>query len=68
MVTGGVEAGEGNPAPARAVVGSALMALRDDLHEFMGWVVEVQGGTEDNPPVGEGHAVNVMLSECGAPH
>ena len=49
MVTSGVEAGEGNPAPARAVVGSALMALRNDLHEFRGWVVEVQGGTEGNP-------------------
>ena len=48
MVVDGVEAGEGNPAPARAVVGSALMALRDDLHEFMGWVVEVQDGTESN--------------------
>ena len=56
MVIGGVEAGEGDPAPARAVVGSALVALRDDLHKFMGWVVEVQGGTEDNQPAGDGHA------------
>ena len=47
MVVDGVEAGEGNPAPARAVVGSALVALRDDLHEFMGWVVEVQGSAGD---------------------
>ena len=62
MVVDGVEAGGGDPAPAEAVVGSALVALRDDLHKFMGWVVEVQGGTEDNQLAGEGHAVNVMLS------
>ena len=62
MVVDGVEAGGGDPAPAEAVVGSALVALRDDLHEFMGWVVEVQDGIENNTQEEEGHAVNITLN------
>ena len=45
MVTGGVVAGEGSPAPADAVVGSARVALRSDLCEFMGWEVTLQDGS-----------------------
>ena len=38
----GVVAGEGSSAPADAVVGSALLALRSDLCEFKGWVITLQ--------------------------
>ena len=62
MVVVGVEAGGGDPAPAEAVVGSALVALRDDLREFMGWVVEVQDGTEDNSLASEGGLRMVQAS------
>ena len=44
MATSGVEAGRGSPGPAEAIVGNSLVALRNDLSEFMGWAVELQDG------------------------
>ena len=46
MATSGVEAGRGSPGPAEAIVGNSLVALRNDLSEFMGWTVELRDGNE----------------------
>ena len=47
----GVEAGGSSSAPAEAVVGSALVALRSDLCEFTGWVVTLQDGDGGTLPM-----------------
>ena len=55
MVVDGVEVGGDESSPTEAVVGSALLALRDDLSEFEGWQVDVHGDIDATNADGDFH-------------
>ena len=62
MATSGVEAGRGSPGPAEAIVGNNLVALRNDLSEFMGWTVDLRDGNEGTTS-GDANAVTISVRE-----